>query len=128
MALPKKIINNNMFATRLLAMMETHKVTQQALAARLQVSQGTISGWCNGRMVPYRRTAQALADAFGVRVEWLLYGKGEKLNAESARAGEQVLRTLPIAPAPSPRDKAKVRKALEGVETAVKRLREALGE
>jgi transcriptional regulator with XRE-family HTH domain len=67
-----------LFPTRLNDLMERCSVTQSAIATSLDVSQAAVSGWVNGK-VPVRRTAKALADVFGVRVEWLLYGEGEKL-------------------------------------------------
>lgn len=52
-------------------------MTQSALASHLGVSQGTVSAWVNGA-IPHRRTAKALAETFGVMVDWLIHGTGEK--------------------------------------------------
>lgn len=47
------------------------------LAERMNVSQGTVSGWLNSA-VPQRRTAIALAAVLGVNLQWLLTGQGKK--------------------------------------------------
>ena len=66
------------FTSRLITLLEVAHVTQAAIAKHLGVSEGTVSAWVNGA-IPHRRTAKALADIFGVNLEWLLYGKGDKL-------------------------------------------------
>lgn len=66
------------FKSRLNGLMEKYSVRQSAIAKSLDVSQAAVSGWVNGK-IPVRRTAKALADVFGVNVDWLLYGEGDKL-------------------------------------------------
>lgn len=66
------------FTSRLITLLEVAHVTQAAVANHLGVSEGTVSAWVNGA-IPHRRTAKALADIFGVNLDWLLYGKGDKL-------------------------------------------------
>lgn len=114
-----------MFSTRLVAMMETHAVTQQRLAERLDVAQASVSDWCNGA-VPRRRIARELADAFGVRAEWLLDGEGEKLNEESQRAGEQVLQMIPVAtkaaPPPASKKARDIARVADRIEAAAEEL------
>lgn len=66
------------FAARFAALMQAHGVKQERIAAYLGVARNTVSDWGNGA-VPRPRTAQALADIFGVNAGWLIYGTGAKL-------------------------------------------------
>jgi len=51
---------------------------QTPLAKWLGFSQPTVNDWLNGKGLPSLDTAIKLADKFGVCVEWLITGKGQK--------------------------------------------------
>lgn len=80
------------FRHRLQGLLDQYGVRQSAIATRLDVSQAAVSGWVNGK-IPVRRTAKALAAIFGVRVEWLLHGQGERLEPDQPEA---IISDLPI--------------------------------
>lgn len=72
-------------------------ISQAGLAERLDIVQGTVSGWFNRGFIPHPKTMKDLADVLGVRPEWLLKGEEPKLNARSSRIGEQVVQSLPLS-------------------------------
>jgi transcriptional regulator with XRE-family HTH domain len=90
---------SNNFASRLSGLIERYGVRQSAIATRLDVSQAAVSGWVNGK-IPVRRTARALAGIFGVRVDWLLYGRGDQLEPGQPEA---IIADLPIKQSFKPR-------------------------
>lgn len=47
-------------------------LTQLQLANKLQVTQQTVSAWCNGATAPQRRIWSKVANVLGVSVEQLL--------------------------------------------------------
>lgn len=56
--------------------------TQKELAKWLDYSQPMINYWLNGEKLPSMDTAIKIANKFGVCVEWLITGKGEKRPGE----------------------------------------------
>ena len=64
-------------------------LTQQALADQLGMSQRTINGYEHGRQ-PKIPIYQALADACGVSVTWLMSGEGTAERQKVARADDPV--------------------------------------
>lgn len=52
------------------------KKSQQWLAAKLKVQQPSVSGWIRGINEP--KKMHVVADALGVKLEWLLHGDGPK--------------------------------------------------
>ena len=83
------------FANRLGAELQRFNITQLAVAQRLGISPGTVSGWFNRGYTPQPRILFDLAEMLGVRPEWLLEGREPKLNEFSQSVGEQVIKTLP---------------------------------
>ena len=58
---------------------------QTPLAKWLGFSQPTVNDWLNGKGLPSLDTAIKLADKFGVCVEWLVTGKGQKHPNEESQ-------------------------------------------
>lgn len=63
--------------TRVRELREAKGIQQKELAIDLGVTQPTISDWESGRKVPSAKSAQKLADYFGVSIDYLL-GREEK--------------------------------------------------
>ena len=84
------------FSRRLTEEMTRLNVSQSTIASRLGISPGTVSGWFTLGRSPQPRTLKELGIMFGLNPRWLLYGEEPRLNEESLRNGEQVVRLLPI--------------------------------
>lgn len=72
------------FGKRLKIAMQGMGLTQQELAGLVGVSKSSISQYISGRVMPGADKLEALANAVGVRVEFLT-GGGEDAPAESAK-------------------------------------------
>lgn len=59
--------NKEVFSRNLLRLMKMSGKTQNEVAGRVGVSQGTISDWTNGRSYPRMDKVQLLAELFGVQ-------------------------------------------------------------
>jgi transcriptional regulator with XRE-family HTH domain len=59
-------------------------LTQQAVAERVGVRQGSVWNWLTGA-VPHPSTLNKLCLTLGVRRDWLLYGEGEKYLPDLAK-------------------------------------------
>lgn len=83
----------NSFAARLKMALVHTKTTQAALAWAINVSQGTISQIVTGKVkeAGIVRTT-AIAEALGVRVNWLLYGEGEMYSKQPESLESQIAR------------------------------------
>lgn len=69
-------------------------LTQEQLAERLGITQGTVAHWLNGRRSPKSLEAyESLASALRVHPAWLLYGIGEE-DGDVLRAAQR-LRSMP---------------------------------
>lgn len=88
--------------------------TQADLAARADVSQGTLSRYLNGKASPKAEELLRISKALGVSMEWLLTGESTAQPAELS--GIQT-------PAPALR---KIRSAVTRLEKDVVALRESL--
>ena len=53
--------------------------TQEQVARRVGVAQGTVSQWEHGNRRPYRRNLQRLADLFGVSITDIALGPAEQV-------------------------------------------------
>ncbi len=72
------LILHSSFATRLKLALKEQGITQAELAKDIGVSQGTISAIVTGKVKEAGVVrSSAMADALGVRLNWLLYGEGE---------------------------------------------------
>lgn len=60
------------FAEKLRAMMKGRRLSQDAVAGRLGVSQGLVSRWCRGANTPDVFQGRALADVLDVGLDFLL--------------------------------------------------------
>lgn len=83
----------NSFAARLKMALVHTKTTQADLAWAINVSQSTISQIVTGKVIEagiVRTTA--IAEALGVRVNWLLYGEGEMYSKQPESLESQIAR------------------------------------
>lgn len=64
-------INRNI-AERLNELLETHGMTQQALAEELNVSQAAVYFWCNGKKIPRMDKVDKIAELFNVKRSYIL--------------------------------------------------------
>jgi transcriptional regulator with XRE-family HTH domain len=71
------------YGLRLSAWRKQQRLSQRALCAALEVSQGYISDIEAGRSEPSRNFLIKLQEKFGVRADYILYGDGEPLAAEA---------------------------------------------
>lgn len=78
------------FVARLKQASASAGIPDWGLGARLaeiaKVTPKAASKWLNMESMPGRSNMQAMAEAFGVRVEWLEYGDGEMKSAEKLPA------------------------------------------
>jgi transcriptional regulator with XRE-family HTH domain len=72
----EKIVSESFFL-RVQTLMKMRGLTQEALAKSIGISQATISGWRAGSK-PQPRTARLIAEFFGVTLQWLTTGEGER--------------------------------------------------
>jgi transcriptional regulator with XRE-family HTH domain len=68
-----------MFKDRLKEAMKKTGYTQQKLATKIGVDQGTISHYVRGVSEPDINRVAEIGDALGINLNWLLLGKGEML-------------------------------------------------
>ena len=76
----KSIIAKNIVTLR-----TNEHLTQAELAERLNYSDKAVSKWERGESLPDITVIKAIADMFGVTVDWLLRENGESPTAESNR-------------------------------------------
>lgn len=96
-----------MLSQRIAAALKHKKLTPAQLVEATGLSKGAVSQWLNGKIKGLRaETAQAIADATGVRVEWLINGTGDMLM-ESQTDGD-----TSVAQSNHPRSAAQVISAL----------------
>lgn len=62
-------------------------LTQAQLAAKIPVSQGSVSDWESDKASPSIKMAGALAHALGVDLAWLVYGEGSVTATPVAEPG-----------------------------------------
>lgn len=62
-----------------------NKMTQEDLAAKIHVTRQTVSSWETDRTQPDLEILLSLADAFGIEVEELIYGKRKNSNEEKEK-------------------------------------------
>lgn len=77
-----------MFPSRLKKLRLEHKMTQEQLGKRINVTKVSISGYENGNRTPDLETLQKIADCFDVTTDYLLGrvdhpNKTENINEES---------------------------------------------
>jgi PAS domain S-box-containing protein len=65
------------FSARLQDALKKRGMTQKELSDRILISPSTVTRWFTGGSQPQPRTIEAIANAIGVRKEWLLSGEGE---------------------------------------------------
>lgn len=70
-----------------------NKLTQEDLAAILQVDRSTLASWEVNRREPDIATLCRLADFFNVTIDWLV---GHKLNENSSAANPSLIREAPV--------------------------------
>ncbi|MEK2484101.1 helix-turn-helix domain-containing protein [Providencia stuartii] len=77
------------FAARLCVALTYSGMTQAELAARIGVSQSTISQMVNGKVSGVCRTS-VMAKALGIERNWLAFGEGEMLPAKNLTQNDKV--------------------------------------
>lgn len=77
------------FAARLRVALTYSGMTQAELAARIGVSQSTISQMVNGKVSGVCRTS-VMAKALGIERNWLAFGEGEMLPAKNLTQNDKV--------------------------------------
>lgn len=72
-------MNENFSTIDLKMWFKRQKITQKDIAERLNLTQGTVSAYLNGK--PFgAKTAHAWSKAFGLNEAWLLHGEGSMLK------------------------------------------------
>lgn len=71
-----------------------NKMTQEALAEKINVTRQTVSSWETDRTQPDIEMLEALADTFGVGVEELIYGKKNKVGLEPEKKPDRKIYTI----------------------------------
>ena len=77
-----------LFGIRLRELRKQHKLTQQAVAEQLQVDRSTYAKYEIGRVCPDQQGLLALAELFGVTVDYLLGREGTTPSPVLADGGE----------------------------------------
>ena len=67
--------HKNLFATNLKRYMNCKQVTQVMIAKAIGTSQGMVSDWCNGKVMPRMNKAQALANYLEISISDLYEDK-----------------------------------------------------
>lgn len=75
------------------------KVSQEALAAAIGVSNNTVSRWENNAIQPTAKNLVAIAQFFGISTEYFLSDTDEEREAEKASEGEAVSESVSVAEA-----------------------------
>ncbi len=71
-----------------------NKMTQEALAEKINVTRQTVSSWETDRTQPDIDMLEALADTLGVGVEELIYGKKNKVGLEPEKKPDRKIYTI----------------------------------
>ena len=83
-------MNEKKIGARIAKMRMDAGLTQAALAEKLGVSDKTVSKWENGGCYPDITVLPAIADEFGVTIDYLLRGEGRKVQKMFFGAYSQV--------------------------------------
>lgn len=83
-------MNEKKIGARISKMRTDAGLTQAALAEKLGVSDKTVSKWENGGCYPDITLLPAIADEFGVTLDYLLRGEGRKVQKMILGSYEQV--------------------------------------
>ena len=77
------------FGERLSDLLQDKKTDQKSLAARLGITQATVSNWITGKSEPSMKNLKQLAELFGVSIDWLvgMPPKGKEKRAASRVTG-----------------------------------------
>ena len=71
-----------------------NKMTQEALAEKINVTRQTVSSWETDRTQPDIDMLEALSAAFGVGIEKLIYGKKNKVGLEPEKKPDRKIYTI----------------------------------
>jgi transcriptional regulator with XRE-family HTH domain len=77
------------FPGRLKELRTQHKLTQEELGKKVNVSKVSISGYENGNRTPDMETLQKLADVLDIKVDYLL-GRDPESNVTTTIAGQDI--------------------------------------
>lgn len=64
-------------ADRINRILDAEGIKKRDLARRLKISDSSVSTMCSGKSNPSGQTITMICKEFGIREEWLKYGKGE---------------------------------------------------
>ena len=105
---------------RICELRKQNKLTQKALAEKLQVDQSAVSYWECGRAFPDTQKQIMLADLFGVSIDYVLGRDVPKGMPPGSipEVGEQLVLVQPQAPAPPPPPQAKYIKVYSSLNAA----------
>jgi transcriptional regulator with XRE-family HTH domain len=84
-------LRSQSFSERLQGVLAEKGISQKKLSDRIFISPSTVTRWFTGDSSPQPRTIEAIANAIGVRKEWLLTGEGER-DAPDAGPGTASVR------------------------------------
>lgn len=73
-------VDYSTFRTRLRDLIESHGKTAQQVAEEIGISHITLSRYLNSRRDPDLKYVMALAQYFGVSIDWILGFSGDKFN------------------------------------------------
>lgn len=73
------------------------KLTQDALAVKMNVTRQTISSWETGRTLPDIEMIENLAEVFGVSAEEIIYGDKRKVGLEAEERDKRKIMGITFA-------------------------------
>ena len=88
------MIDNLVVGKTIAALRQSRNMTQQQLAAMLNVSHQAVSKWENGAALPDVQTLMALSQFFGITMEQLLTGEIPPERMENSPSKEEPLRDI----------------------------------
>ena len=79
-------------ADRINRILDAEGVKKRDLARRLKISDSSVSTMCSGKSNPSGQTITMICKEFGIREEWLKYGKGEMYARKEPEPLEELLK------------------------------------
>lgn len=69
---------DNTLKGRIKSILAENKISVNNLSSLIEIGQRTLNNQINGKVEPSIHTLTALSDYFGVSIDWMVYGTGEK--------------------------------------------------
>ena len=79
-------------ADRINRILDAEGIKKRDLARRLKISDSSVSTMCSGKSNPSGQTITMICKEFGIREEWLKYGKGEMYARKEPEPLEELLK------------------------------------